>query len=45
MSAKFKWGLFASMLIINNEILSWAILTILIIAAAWPIVKGGVTLD
>lgn len=45
MTAKFKWAMIALALILNNEIVSWAIVTALAVMWAWPIIKGGVTLD
>ena len=47
MSAKFKWSVAGVivMFIFSNEILSWAILTAIIIAWGWPIVKEVVTHD
>ena len=44
MTAKFKWALIGIALILNNEIATWAIITVLAVIWAWPIIKGGVTL-
>lgn len=47
MSNKIKWSIagVVLMLILDNEVVSWAILTVLTYAWAWPIVKAGVFLD
>lgn len=47
MSDKIKWSIAAVvlMLILNNEILSWMILSAIVSTAVWPIVKAGVCLD
>ena len=47
MSSKIKWSIAGVivMLIANDEILSWMIVTALAYAWAWPIVREGVSLD
>ena len=45
MTWKIKLGLLGLMVIAGNEVLTWAILAVLFITSAWPIIKKGVTLD
>lgn len=47
MSDKIKWSIagVVLMLVLNNEILSWIILSAILYAAVWPIAKAGVCLD
>ena len=47
MSDKIKWSIagVVMILILNNEILSWMILSAIVSTAVWPIVKAGVCLD
>ena len=47
MSDKIKWSIAGVlvMFIVSDEILSWAILTAIAYAWAWPIVKEVVTHD
>lgn len=39
MNAKFKWGLVTLAMIVGNEILTWAILLILLAPFAWNLMK------
>jgi len=45
MTAKFKWALFGLMLIVNNEIFSWAILTLLVGMALTKFLKEVAEID
>lgn len=45
MTGKIKLGLIGLMLILNNEIASWALLTVLVIVTIAPIIKKGATID
>ena len=45
MTINYKWALFALMLVVNNEIVSWLILLTLAIPFVFKLMKGAYELD
>ncbi len=43
--SKIEIALFAAMIVLNSEVVSWALATVLLGMICWPIIKKGVTID